>query len=110
MICKVHPYIDRKSHLSDCPIPTERLLPVTDLMITDYSSVVFDYLIFKKTFVLFAPDLKEYQEKRGFYVEYASLSPYVAVTAKSWSEQCMTPGLRGKGMDRSMPRVSPLCL
>lgn len=123
VICKVHPYIDRKSHLSDCPIPTERLLPVTDLMITDYSSVVFDYLIFKKTFVLFAPDLKEYQEKRGFYVEYASLSPYVAVNGeelertvhdalgsgeREWIEACRAFHLSacdGKATERIMKRL-----
>ena len=54
------------------------LLTVADIMITDYSSTVFDFLFFRKPFVLFAPDLKEYQEKRGFYVDYYSLTPYVA--------------------------------
>ena len=46
-------------------------------MITDYSSILFDFLFFQKPYVLFAPDLEEYLDKRGFYVEYDSLSPYV---------------------------------
>ena len=76
-ILKVHPHIDKKCHLSNCDIPTEQLLPVTDLMITDYSSVLFDYLFFEQPYILYAPDLKTYEEGRGFYVPYDSLTPYV---------------------------------
>lgn len=79
VIRKVHPHIETKYHLSNCSIPSEQLLPVTDLMITDYSSILFDYLFFKKPYVLFAPDMEEYVDKRGFYAEYDSLSPYVVI-------------------------------
>ena len=51
-------------------------------MITDYSSIVFDYLFFQKPYVLFAPDMEEYVDKRGFYVEYDSLSPYIVTEEK----------------------------
>lgn len=77
LIRKVHPHVEAKYHLSNCELPTEQLLPVADLMITDYSSVVIDYLFFDKPYVLFAPDLEEYSQKRGFYVDYDSLTPYV---------------------------------
>ena len=77
LIQKVHPHVENKMHLSSTDIPTERLLPVTDLLITDYSTVLTEYLFFEKPFVLFAPDLAEYEEKRGFYVPYSSLSPYI---------------------------------
>lgn len=77
VIRKVHPHIEKKYHLSNCEIPSEQLFPVADLMITDYSSIVFDYLFFQKPYVLFAPDMEEYLDKRGFYVEYDSLSPYI---------------------------------
>ena len=77
VIRKVHPHVDNRYHLSNCDIPAEELLPVADLMITDYSSVVMDFMLFDRPFVLFAPDLAEYEQKRGLYVEYASVSPYV---------------------------------
>lgn len=77
VIRKVHPHIEKKYHLSNCSIPTERLLPITDLMITDYSSVVFDYVFFERPYIMYAPDWEEYEKKRGFYVPYPSLSPYV---------------------------------
>ena len=77
VIRKVHPHIENRYHLSNCSIPSEQLFPVADLMITDYSSIVFDYLFFKKPYILFAPDLEAYLDKRGFYVEYESLCPYI---------------------------------
>lgn len=78
VIRKVHPHIDAKQHLSNCDIVTEEVFPVTDLLITDYSTVMHEFLFFGKPYVLFAPDLEEYQQKRGFYVEYETLSPYIA--------------------------------
>lgn len=77
IIRKVHPHIDHRFHLSNCDIPTECLFPVTDLLISDYSTVIHEFLFFDKPCVLFAPDLEEYERKRGFYVDYASLSPYI---------------------------------
>lgn len=77
LIRKVHPHVDDRYHLSNCDIPTERLLPVTDLLISDYSTVIHEFLFFGKSCVLFAPDLEEYRERRGFYVAYESLSRYI---------------------------------
>ena len=77
LIVKVHPHVDNACHLSDCSIPTEQLFPVTDLLITDYSSVAMDYMLFEKPYVLFAPDYIQFQHDRGFYVDYTSLCPYI---------------------------------
>lgn len=77
LIRKVHPHVDDRYHLSNCDIVTERLLPVTDLLITDYSTVMTEFLFFDKPYVLFAPDLEDYQQKRGFYIDYEWLSPYL---------------------------------
>ena len=46
---------------------------MADVLITDYSSVMFDYLIYEKPLVLFAPDLQEYEDGRGFYIDYRSM-------------------------------------
>lgn len=89
LIRKVHPHIDHRLHLSSTDIPTEQLLPVADLMITDYSTVLTEFLFFERPYVLFAPDLAEYQEKRGFYVEYNTLSPYVVTEGGKLREAIM---------------------
>lgn len=80
---KVHPHVDSRYHLSNCHLLTEQLLPVADLMITDYSSIVVDYMFFNKPYVLFAPDWEQYQKERGMYVELHTLSPYVVTDSKA---------------------------
>ena len=72
-LIKAHPHVDAHGPVSNCRIPTEELLCVADVLITDYSSVLFDYLIYGKPVVLFAPDLEEYEKNRGFYIDYRSL-------------------------------------
>lgn len=84
LVKKLHPHFENANpDRVSCKIPSERLLPVTDLLITDYSSIVFDYLAYKKPFVLFAPDLDEYEKNHGFYVDYYG---YPAAVAKSENE------------------------
>nr|WP_240922670.1 CDP-glycerol glycerophosphotransferase family protein [Thermococcus sp. 9N3] len=45
------------------------LLPGTDLLITDYSSVYFDYLLLDRPIVYYVPDIGEYKKTRGFLLE-----------------------------------------
>ena len=72
-VIKAHPHVDAHGKVSNSEIPTEELFPVTDLLITDYSSVLFDYLLYEKAAVLFAPDLEKYRENRGFYLDYETV-------------------------------------
>ncbi|MDO5520486.1 MAG: CDP-glycerol glycerophosphotransferase family protein [bacterium] len=52
----------------------------SDLLVTDYSSVMFDYAILEKPIVLYMYDLEEYKTKlRDFYLEFEEL-PTAPVT------------------------------
>lgn len=51
------------------------LLFVTDILITDYSSVCFEYALLNKPMIFFAYDVEEYVQKRDFYYEYTSFIP-----------------------------------
>ncbi|MCD8078608.1 MAG: CDP-glycerol glycerophosphotransferase family protein [Lachnospiraceae bacterium] len=46
---------------------TQDLLCAADLLITDYSSILWDYSLTGRPILLFTPDLEEYTAKRGFY-------------------------------------------
>ena len=44
------------------------LLAAADLLITDYSSVCYDFALTGKPVIFFMPDYEEYSAKRGFYM------------------------------------------
>jgi len=51
-----------------------KLYVVSDILITDYSSVFFDYSILKKPIIFYMYDLEEYQNKlRDFYIDLNEL-------------------------------------
>lgn len=51
------------------------LLHFTDILITDYSSVYFDFLITNRP-IIFAPfDFNEYEKKSKFYYDYNKVTP-----------------------------------
>lgn len=53
-----------------------RLLLVADMLVTDYSSVMFDFTVTGKPIYFFAPDLDHYRgELRGFYFDLERHAP-----------------------------------
>ncbi len=46
-------------------------LIITDVLITDYSSIIFDYAILNKPIVYFTYDLDEYNSDRGLYYDFS---------------------------------------
>ena len=46
-----------------------------DVLITDYSSVMFDYTVTGKPIMFLAPDLERYRAERGFYFDFEQLAP-----------------------------------
>jgi CDP-glycerol glycerophosphotransferase (TagB/SpsB family)/O-antigen/teichoic acid export membrane protein len=68
-----------------------------DILMTDYSSAVFDFAVTRKPMVLFAPDLKSYEAQRGLYFDYEEWAPGpVARTAGEALE-----AISGSVVDRS---------
>jgi len=46
-----------------------------DVMITDFSSVMFDYTVTGKPILFLAPDIERYREERGFYFDFEDTAP-----------------------------------
>lgn len=76
----LHPFIGDKivydfKHIKKFPkeYETYEFLNATDCLITDYSSVFYDYANTKNKIILFTYDLEEYFENRGCYISLEEL-------------------------------------
>lgn len=82
VIVHLHPYM-RVIDLSDQRFvfhiqeeyDIQELMRLADLLITDYSSVIFDFSILGKPMAFFADDLEEYKQERDFYLDYDEMVP-----------------------------------
>ncbi len=59
-------------------VDSYRLLAASDGLITDYSSVFFDYLASRKNIILYVPDLEDYEQRRGTYLNVRDLPFHMA--------------------------------
>lgn len=80
---KMHPFVrnlpdltgyDNVIDMSTYPEINDILL-VSDLLITDYSSIVFEYSLLERPMIFYAHDRDTYIKERDFYYEYESLVP-----------------------------------
>ncbi|UOQ94426.1 CDP-glycerol glycerophosphotransferase family protein [Halobacillus shinanisalinarum] len=51
------------------------LLMVTDLLITDYSSIPYEFSLLNKPMIFYSYDLEDYSRARGFWEDYHSMVP-----------------------------------
>ncbi|MCL2470355.1 MAG: CDP-glycerol glycerophosphotransferase family protein [Propionibacteriaceae bacterium] len=80
LVIKMHPFIT-----DPLPIPPayadkiidlssyhefNHLLLVADVLVTDYSSAIFDYALLGRPVVFYVPDLDDYTRHRGFYYDF----------------------------------------
>lgn len=57
----------------------QELLVIADFLITDYSSIVFDYINTRRAAIIYAPDIEEYKKDRDFHVKLED-SPFYICT------------------------------
>lgn len=94
VLIKVHPfiykYIQNVDEVRDVCIPdyidTNELLGIVDILITDYSSIFFDFLITNKPILFYMKDEKEYEEERGLYLRNTELPGPVAYNVETLSQ------------------------
>jgi len=79
---KAHPYepvsaAETHPHVHWLPASADPylVLPMADVVVTDYSSVLFDYLAVDRPLVFFAYDQAAYTADRGLYFDYESVTP-----------------------------------
>ncbi|MCW3745261.1 CDP-glycerol glycerophosphotransferase family protein [Enterococcus gallinarum] len=85
---KVHPYIyktlSRNERIKHILIPDSldpnEVLSIVDLLITDYSSIFFDFLVTDKPIIFYVWDRDLYEADRGMYLPESVLPGPVAET------------------------------
>jgi CDP-ribitol ribitolphosphotransferase len=85
VLLRLHPFV-RQAH----PIPAElasfaidvsdhpdihELMLVSDVLVTDYSSAIFEFSLLGRPMAFFAPDHDDYMDERGFYFDYRTGVP-----------------------------------
>ncbi|MHA6165712.1 CDP-glycerol glycerophosphotransferase family protein [Bacillus mojavensis] len=88
LILKVHTllfkYIKHDEQLMNKCIPdfidTNELLSLVDILITDYSSIFFDYMATNKPILYFMYDKDQYLKKRGMYLDVNTLAGPICKT------------------------------
>ena len=61
-------------------VTIETALCAADIVITDYSSLIFEYALLERPMIFFAYDLAEYEDARSFYFGYEGFVPGEIVT------------------------------
>ncbi|MGY3750672.1 glycosyltransferase [Vagococcus acidifermentans] len=89
LIVKAHTLIYEQLKNADLPvqlipnwIDTNELLYFVDILITDYSSIFFDFLVTDRPVIYYMYDKEQYIEERGVYLDLDNLPGPVYRTAK----------------------------
>lgn len=85
LIVKMHPFVKEKLPIpekySDCIIDASEerevndILFIIDVLITDYSSIIYETSLLRKPMLFYAFDQKYYEATRDFYEPYEDLVP-----------------------------------
>jgi CDP-glycerol glycerophosphotransferase (TagB/SpsB family) len=87
----------RKIKKFPADVDSYELLAATDALVTDYSSVFYDYLVLRRQIILYCADYEKYKKVRGTYMEISELPFDKALT----KEDVLEALNRGKTYDDS---------
>lgn len=80
VLIRLHPNVSNNQYDYDDMVinandygDTQELLCISDILITDYSSMMFDALYTNHSTYLYAPDYEDYLDERGLYFPYTTL-------------------------------------
>lgn len=71
---------DRLIDVASCP-DTNDLMLISDVLITDYSSVIYEYSLLERPMIFFAYDVDSYSATRGMHRDYRDAAPGSIVTS-----------------------------
>ncbi len=99
MFVNLHPFVSDTINYEEFknifPFPTEietyDFLNACNLLVTDYSSVFFDFALTHKKIILFAYDKEEYLKDRGIYFQFEELPFTICKTVSELIKELSLP-------------------
>jgi CDP-ribitol ribitolphosphotransferase len=101
IVYKPHPLINATRYSGNNHIinmqheSIKKVFTVTDVMISDYSAIIFDYLTIRKPIIAYVPDLEEYAQMPGLFIDYEKEFPGPIVN----SNQALIEAIRNASYD-----------
>ncbi len=91
---RTHPRVTPPT--DDLPgLETNELLVCADMLISDYSSAVFEYALLDRPMLLWCPDLEEYLDERDFYLDFVNAMPCPIVSSSDKLNAAVCDTLKG---------------
>lgn len=56
------------------------ILIATDILITDYSSLAYEFILTRRPIILYTPDLENFRSQRDFWVDFLEMAPSEPIT------------------------------
>lgn len=81
IIYKAHPLISGSAYENNPHVlfieeePISSIFCITDVLITDYSAISVDWMVFDKPIIAYVPDFKSYSKKPGLTIDYLQEFP-----------------------------------
>jgi CDP-ribitol ribitolphosphotransferase len=102
LLLRLHPFVRARARLgpddagfaidvSDHPDINELML-ASDILVTDYSSAIYEFSLLGRPMVFFAPDHAAYERERGFYFDYRTGVPGPIVETTEDLVACLRTG------------------
>ena len=96
LLIRLHPHVQKQA--KDLTVYTSRiinasayadmqeLMAASDILITDYSNIMFEFMLTGRPCFLYATDIEEYREQRDYYFDIYHLPFPVATTTESLTD------------------------
>lgn len=119
-VYKLHPLVKNNFKIDKCDrafafdvsdeMHINEVLSAADILISDYSSLIFEYALLERPMIFYAYDHDEYIDARGFYYDYDKFVPGPIVknndellekiqTVEEWFDADKVRRFKGKFMD-----------
>jgi len=87
LLVKMHPALNENGGKHNVSFLDEKIINVThldinellfvcDVLVSDYSGVIFDAVLLNKPIFIYAEDIDIYEQERGFVIDYRNIIPF----------------------------------